>query len=468
MYPHERLRHNALRCAFLGCLFFLRLLPMPAVTAESVLFIADEGGNSLGNESVIERLETLGHEVTFVDDDEAQVIDPAGNDLIVISSTVLSSKVGFHFTDEPLPVIHWEEALWDEFLLSDAGGRGVDGDSIEVVNTSHPLASLMGLTTTGDLIVRDSETLFHVGNSINLSPDASVIAEEPGGGDPFIAVVEQDGELNDGSTAPAIRIALFFGDAALDDVTDAGLAIFDGAVNYALGITGVVRLQAGDADMDLDFDQFDLVQVQISAKYLTGADATWGEGDWDAAPGGQPGAPPAGNGKFDQIDIVSALGAGTYLTGPYASIGKGGLIGDGQTSLVYDPASGELSVDAPAGKELTSLNITSAGGNFTGNKPAALDGAFDNFAAENLFKATFGGSFGSISFGSVLPVGLTEDDVAADLSAVGSLAGGGALGDVDLIYVPEPSTVTLVMLGLLGWHLLLLRTRPCSKCRREQ
>jgi hypothetical protein len=32
---------------------------------------------------------------------------------------------------------------------------------------------------------------------------------------------------------------------------------------------GGVRLQAGDADMDLDFDQLDLVQVQIAAKYLT-------------------------------------------------------------------------------------------------------------------------------------------------------------------------------------------------------
>ncbi len=29
-------------------------------------------------------------------------------------------------------------------------------------------------------------------------------------------------------------------------------------------------LLAGDADQDLDFDQFDLVQVQMAAKYLTG------------------------------------------------------------------------------------------------------------------------------------------------------------------------------------------------------
>ena len=49
---------------------------------------------------------------------------------------------------------------------------------------------------------------------------------------------------------------------------------------------GVARLEAGDANMDLKFDQLDLVQVQIAAKYITGQAATWGEGDWNAAPGG--------------------------------------------------------------------------------------------------------------------------------------------------------------------------------------
>ena len=102
-------------------------------------------------------------------------------------------------------------------------------------------------------------------------------------------------------------------------------------------IGGDVRLQAGDADQDLDFDQLDLVKVQIAAKYLTGQAATWGEGDWNGAPGGSPGSPPPGNGLFDQLDIVAALSAGVYLTGPYAAITDGGREGDAQTSIVYDP-----------------------------------------------------------------------------------------------------------------------------------
>ena len=210
----------------------------------------------------------------------------------------------------------------------------------------------------------------------------------------------------------------------------------------------LTTLMAGDADQDLDFDQLDLVRVQVTGKYLTGGQATWGDGDWNGAPGGSPGNPPEGDGLFDQFDIIAANVAEVYLQGPYSAIQTGGAIGDGQTSLVYHAGTGELSVDAPAGQELTSINVTSASGRFIGKKPAVLDGAFDNFATDNVFKATFGGSFGSISFGNVLPVGIAQSDLAADVSAVGSLAGGGDLGEVDLVYVPEPVSMLLLSVGL--------------------
>ena len=213
-------------------------------------------------------------------------------------------------------------------------------------------------------------------------------------------------------------------------------------------------LQAGDANMDYKFDQLDLVQVQIAAKYLTGQVATWGEGDWNGAPGGQAGSPPPGNGRFDQLDIIAALNAGKYLAGPYNAIGQGGHLGDGQTSIVYYAGTGELAVDAPAGVQLTSINIESAAKIFTGDPAANLGGSFDNDTDNNIFKATFGSSFASLSFGNVAQAGLSEDFVAGDLTVVGSLAGGGALGNVDLVYVPELATLVLLALGLLGlWRM---------------
>jgi hypothetical protein len=209
-------------------------------------------------------------------------------------------------------------------------------------------------------------------------------------------------------------------------------------------------LQAGDAEQDWDFDQLDLVQVQIAAKYLSGQAATWGEGDWDGAPGGEPGNPPDGNGLFDQLDIISALAPGLYLTGPYAAVGIGGTHGDSQTSIIYNPSTGELSVDAPSGTELTSINIDSAAGIFTANPADNLGGSFDNDADNNIFKATFGSSFDSLSFGNVAQPGLSEEFVSNDLSVIGSLDGGGSLGDVDLIYVPEPSAICLLACGIIG------------------
>jgi hypothetical protein len=220
-----------------------------------------------------------------------------------------------------------------------------------------------------------------------------------------------------------------------------------GVSNFEGGAPG--RLQAGDADQDLDFDQLDLVRVQIANKYLSGTAATWGEGDWNGAPGGRQGSPPPGNGFFDQLDIIAALNANVYLTGPYGAVRDNGARGDGQTSVVYNPTTGEVAVDAPAGVSLTSINIDSAGAIFTGAPAQNLGGSFDNDADGNIFKATFGSSFGSISFGNVAQTGLSKAFVLGDLTIVGSLAGGGALGDVDLIYVPEPSTIALFLFGLL-------------------
>jgi hypothetical protein len=216
-------------------------------------------------------------------------------------------------------------------------------------------------------------------------------------------------------------------------------------------------LAAGDADQDLDFDQLDLVRVQIAAKYLTGAAATWGEGDWNAAPGGRPGSPPAGNGRFDQLDIIAALANGLYLKGPYAAIAPGGRRGDDQTSVVYNPSTGELAVDAPAGIQLTSINIDSASAIFTGDAAQNLGGSFDNDADNNIFKATFGSSFGSLRFGNVAQKALSEQFVLSDLTVVGSLAGGGALGNVDLIYVPEPAAVVQLALGIIASLLAISR-----------
>jgi len=207
----------------------------------------------------------------------------------------------------------------------------------------------------------------------------------------------------------------------------------------------VAMLQAGDSTQNLRFDSHDLVITLQHGKYLSGTAATWEQGDWDGAPGGSPGSPPVGNGFSDQLDIIASLSHGLYLTGPYAPggsatplpplVASGGSIGDGQTSIVYNSISGNVSVDPPSGAQLTSLHIVSPAGIFTGAAADQLGGSFDNDTDTAIFKATFGSAFGAISFGAVAPSGLSEASLLGDIRAEGSLDGGGTLGSVDLVYL---------------------------------
>ena len=114
------------------------------------------------------------------------------------------------------------------------------------------------------------------------------------------------------------------------------------------------RLLPGDADRNLQFDQLDLVRVLQSAKYLTGDAATWGEGDWDGAPGGTATDPPAGDGLFNQDDIVASLVAGVYLTGPYAA-----SIWDDSDSFANQPQPSHLIPDSviPQDENVLPINV---------------------------------------------------------------------------------------------------------------
>lgn len=197
------------------------------------------------------------------------------------------------------------------------------------------------------------------------------------------------------------------------------------------------ELLPGDANQDLAFDQLDLVQVLRAGKYLTGEPATWQEGDWNGAPGKYLNGPPQGDGVFDQLDVLAALSANSYNNGRYAAIAPRGVVGDDRLSIVYDPNTGQIAVDTPAGRELTSINLDSDACIFTGEPAHIGGGSFEADSDCNIFMPMFGGSFGDWNFGNVARTGLSEEYVLNDLTVVGSLYGGGAFwrpNDVDLVY----------------------------------
>ena len=181
-------------------------------------------------------------------------------------------------------------------------------------------------------------------------------------------------------------------------------------------------LRAGDANGDATFDQHDLAQVLQAGKYLTGEPATWEQGDWN------------GDGAFDQRDVVAALSTGAYRNAAFVALAPNGVLDDDQTSLVYDPLTGEIAIVGPAGREVLDVSIDSAAGIFTGEPARNLGGSFDSDTDWTIFRGAQWG-WESLSFGNVAQTGLSLTFLLDDLTVVGSLLGGGGLGDVDLVYV---------------------------------
>ncbi|MCA9200727.1 MAG: hypothetical protein KDA87_24480, partial [Planctomycetales bacterium] len=113
--------------------------------------------------------------------------------------------------------------------------------------------------------------------------------------------------------------------------------------------------------------------------------------------------------------------------------------------LEYDPASGQFQLDVDDSRQLTTLEIESGQSLFAGARPAFLDGLFDVFQADRIFKLNPDG-FGDLDFGAVLPTELTYAQVAEDLCVRGSMLGGGAVSSV-LLRAPGSPNGQLALSG---------------------
>lgn len=181
------------------------------------------------------RLDQAGFAVKVVQAPSSTTADSVGKALVVVSSTVNSGDVGVKFRDVNIPVINWEQALQDDFMMTGNAGdvdRGTLAGQydLEIVESSHPLAA--GLS--GIVEVVDFEQSFSWGN-----PEVSsiVIALVPGdpGKVPFYAY-ETGTPMFDGFVAPARRVMLFMGDPTFEVLSPDGLRLFDAAIEWAANL----------------------------------------------------------------------------------------------------------------------------------------------------------------------------------------------------------------------------------------
>lgn len=208
----------------------------------------------------------------------------------------------------------------------------------------------------------------------------------------------------------------------------------------ALRDLGWEEATAGDANLDREFTSRDMIAVFQVGLYETGQFAGWTDGDWN------------NNGTFESADMITAMQTGTYEQGPQAAIAAAAMDTSNIVRLGYDPEPGRLVVES-MGSPLTTFSIESSLGVLRPELAKELDGPFDVSRSDKIFKLGVDG-FSSWDAGEILPVGLSVEQLQAEFSLDGSLAGGGGLPAVVWHIVPEPNTAWLLASGGLIFSVL--------------
>ncbi|MGJ3251409.1 MAG: hypothetical protein ACFE0J_09795, partial [Elainellaceae cyanobacterium] len=205
---------------------------------EALLVGNSPNGNS-ADLAIKTRLETLGYQVTVKDDDAIKSNDANGQDLVVISESVKSNKIGSKFTKADVPVITMEPYVFDDMKMtgSKAGsdyGFKSGQTQVAIETTGHPLAG--GLNS--------SPKVYNGSGSMGWG--------KPGTGATEIANVAGDSQksavfgydkgatLADSSKAAERRVGMFVMNQNSEGsrLTNEGWQLFDSAVEWATSDSG--------------------------------------------------------------------------------------------------------------------------------------------------------------------------------------------------------------------------------------
>ena len=242
------------------CLVVALALSATATMGANILFISSMNYNApvgddqsmVGDDALKAFLESLGHTVTYLDDDEDEATTEAAAaaaDAVFISETVSSGNIKNEITEVVTLMVVAEPWAWDEMGLTEGGGSGTDvaTTDIEIVEPGHFLAA--GLSGTvpvlTDITGPDWGTArFGMGIA---GPEATVIATatlSDGQTYDFLFVYEKGAKLAqapaDGSpqVAADIRVCLGFDVRSYHLWNENAYALFEAAINYALGLVG--------------------------------------------------------------------------------------------------------------------------------------------------------------------------------------------------------------------------------------
>lgn len=194
------------------------------------------------------RLESLGWQVSVVQAPASTSADADGKQLIVASSTINSGDLGDKMRDTTVPVINWEQALQDNFLMTlntDGVDRGTatGQTQVNIVNAGHPLAA--GLSAGPKTVLTEPQD-FSWGLPGANAVKIATVADNPD--QVVIYGYDKGAILADGTTpAPGRRVMWFSANNGFTAFTEDALTLFDAAVEWASGIAPQAKTSANIA-----------------------------------------------------------------------------------------------------------------------------------------------------------------------------------------------------------------------------
>jgi hypothetical protein len=209
----------------------------PAAPIPLALMVVGSTTLGAGDSAAKVRLEGLGYSVAVISGSAATSASANGKAVVLVSSTVASTDVNTKFRSSSVPVVVWENALFDDFGMTglvngtDFGTLAAQ-TSVSILVPTHPLAA--GLSGTVPVSTTSGPITWGVPNA-----NAAKVASVAGGSARPTVFGYDHGSSMPGLAAPARRVGLFLGDATASTFTAQGGKLFDAAVRWAAGtITG--------------------------------------------------------------------------------------------------------------------------------------------------------------------------------------------------------------------------------------
>lgn len=198
---------------------------------KAALLVTGSATLGSGDLAVNNRLQTLGYAVTVKTGPAATAADAVGKAVVVISSSIASADVNTKFRAAAVPVVNWEQALQDDFGMTDglAASQGtVAGQTQVAMASTHPIAA--GLTGNQTVATAAGDLAWGKPNA-----NAAAVAGQVGDASRRTMYAYERGAAMPGLAAPARRVQLFMTDGTAASMTAAGWALFDNAVKWAVG-----------------------------------------------------------------------------------------------------------------------------------------------------------------------------------------------------------------------------------------